>query len=345
MRRKATRIEEIIAAAARSGDPVYVRVGNGTPVAELWLDGSSLIAATAEGGDHRLGARLVSTGHLARAELDRSRSVAAKQGASLAVTLSERVRRDVLSALAYDEARYALAAALAAPEEEVEAGRGPTPEGLFPIAADAADLLARTQDFLAAVRDAQQHAPANALPVATEPPPPDLELGAEEWALLSRADGTVTVADLAEECGFPQPEASLIVTRLVSLGLVRVEDSYGAASELLAELEAAEDLAAISAAFEHAAATEPEPIELEPQPAQERNASLAAEGVVVALPVSAPAPDYPAVAPEPPGVPALEEVADPPVELPTENADRSVDTQALLRELASIARAPDEKGR
>ncbi|HVL89245.1 MAG TPA: hypothetical protein VM841_03310 [Actinomycetota bacterium] len=339
MRRKATRIEEIIAAAARSDGRVYVRVGNGTPVAELWLHGPNLIAASAEGGERRLGARLLSTGHLASAELERSRTAAAKCGASLAVALAERVRRDVLTALAGDEARYALAAALAAPQEEVSSEEDRSPEGLFPLLMDAADLLNRTHEFLAAVREAQAQIPPASIPVATEAPSPDMALGPEEWALLSRADGTVTVAMLADECGFPQPEASLIVTRLASMNLLRVEEGFPDSSELLAELEAAEDLAAISAAFEHVAAfPEPDPeFEAEaPEPGFPEASSPEPEAVVVQMP--APRGSGNGVAATLPGDPPAS-----PHGLPAGNGDRTVDTQALLRELASIARTPEEK--
>ncbi|HEX9697534.1 MAG TPA: hypothetical protein VGB64_14605 [Actinomycetota bacterium] len=318
MRRKATRIEEIIASAARSGERIHVRVGNGTPVAELWLEGGTLIAATAEGEEHRMGARLLSTGHLASTELERSRSDAIKHGASLALALSDRVRRDVIAALARDEARYALAAALAAGADEVTIGDGSSPEGRFPLAVDATALLSETNNFLADVRDAQTHAPASALPIAADAPSPDLALGPDEWALLSRADGTATIARLAEECGFPQPEASLIVWRLAAMGLVTIEAGLADEASLMAELEAAEDLAAISAAFEHAAAAPaPEPIE-----------------------------ELPIVEPEALPEPDAEIIPPPrPADLAITNGDRTVDTQSLLRELASLARAPVDRNR
>lgn len=329
MRRKATRIEQIIAGAARSGGCVHVRVGNGTPVAELWFDAGSLVAAAADGGEHRLGARLVSTGHLAAAELDRCREQAAAHGVSLALTLSERVRRDVIGALARDEARYAFAAALAAPQDEVEANDGLAPPGLFPLAIDAGDLLVETHEFLAAVREAQSHAPATATPIAAEAPSPDLALGTDEWALLSRADGTATVAMLADECGFPQAEAALIVTRLAGMGLVTIEAGFTESTDFMAELEAAEDLAAISAAFEHAAAA---PEVDAPQFAPEPVLTLVPEPADVVM-LDEPAPPVIAEAP------AID-----PAHIAADHGDRHVDTQALLRELASIARQPNEKG-
>ena len=284
MSRKITRIEQIVAEAASGGGRAHVRVGNGTPVAELWFDGATLVAATSEGSEVRLGARLVSTGNLARTELERAHTAAQRGGASFA------------AALARDEARYALAAALAAPAGEVAVGAGDPPDDSFTVALDALDLLAETKEFLAAVRDAHRIAPPDARPIATESPAPDLALEPEEWAILSRADGTTTIRRLAEECGFPQPEASLIVKRLSDLGLVAVEASMSDAAGLIAELEAAEDLAAITAAFEHAAIPAPE-----------------YEEAIVELP--------PLVLDEAPAAPRI-------------------DTQALLRELSSIARQP-----
>lgn len=316
MRRKASRIEHIVADTARSGARAYVRVGNGTPIAELWLDGPLLVAATCEGGDHRLGARLVSTGHLARSELERSRTLAHREGASLTVALGASVRRDVLSSLARDEARYALAAALAAPDADITATDDEPPFGTFPIAVDATDLLAETQQFLSAVRSAHEVAPSEARPLATDAPPPDMALAPEEWAILSRADGTVTIARLAEECGFPTPEASLIVQRLSGLGLVAVEAADSDAAELLAELGAAEDLAAVSAAFEHAAVAAPE----------------YEEPMIELPPLAEPVVSEPESAPEV----LTEEV--PPVPESDTPAFHTTDTQALLRELSSIAR-------
>lgn len=319
MRRKASRIEQIVADTSRTGARTYVRVGNGTPVAEIWLEGSVLVAATCEGGDHRLGARLISTGLLARSELERSRTLAHREGASLTVTLGGNVRREILAGLARDEARYALAAALAAPETEVAATDGDPPLGTFPISLDAADLLSETHQFLAAVRDAHEVAPPDARPIATDSPPPDMALAPDEWAMLSRADGTVTIAKLAEECGFPQPEASLIVKRLAGLGLVAVEVADSDAAGLLAELEAAEDLAAVSAAFEHAAvpALESEEPVLELPPlVTEPSVFLAPEPIAAAEP-SESAPAAPSAGPVPP---------------------HTTDTQSLLRELSSIAR-------
>lgn len=324
MRRKASRIEQIVADAARSGARTYVRVGNGTPVAEVWLEGPLLIAATCEGGDHRLGARLVSTGHLARSELERSRALAHREGASLTVALGASIRRDVLAALARDEARYALAAALAAPDKEVTAADGDPPPGSFPISVDAIDLLAETQQFLSAVRDAHGIAPSEARPIATDAPPPDMALAPEDWAILSRADGTATIARLAEECGFPGPEASLIVQRLAGLGLVAVEVADSDAAGLLAELEAAEDLAAISAAFEHAAVAAPE----HEEPVIELPPLLTTEPVAVA---PEPAPDE-----HTEGIAAVP-AAEPP-------AAHTTDTQSLLRELSSIARQQPKNG-
>lgn len=325
MRRKATRIEQIVADAARSGSRTYVRVGNGTPVAELWLEGTVLIAATCEGGDHRLGARLVSTGRLARSELDRSRASARREGAALTTTLAGNVRRDVLAALARDEARYALAAALAAPDKEVESSDGEPPHGAFRVSLDATDLLAETHEFLSAVREAHEVAPPGARPIAVESPPPDMALGPDDWAILSRADGTATIAKLAEECGFPQPEASLIVKRLAALGLIAVEVGDTAAADLMAELEAAEDLAAITAAFEHAAVTPPE----HEEPVVELPPLIQDDEIVVQQ------------LPEPVAqvAPAIEELPEPAVAPQSHTAD----TQSLLRELSSIARQQQQK--
>jgi hypothetical protein len=53
---------------------------------------------------------------------------------------------------------------------------------------------------------------------------PDVVLGPYDWALLCKVDGTRTIADLADDCGFTVFEAGMVVVGLLDAGLVEIDN-------------------------------------------------------------------------------------------------------------------------
>lgn len=308
--KKIAGLDEQIADAIHRGAGLHVRVGGETPVAELWLNDGLVVGAAAEGSDARLGARLVSLGHLPASELATATRSAEMESVPLAHALTGRVRRDALTEIARAEARYALAAALTADEMDVTTDQEARPDGTSALQFGAQELLTETLAFMGAIGPAQETAPEHAVPSPGAPPEPGAALSAEEWAVLERCDGTSTIAEIARGCGLPHPEASVVITRLHHQGLVVLDLAPLSASALLEELEAAGDLAALSEAFE---------IRIAEERAVEEEFGALVE---------------PAYAEPTFAEPSLPEIDQAPAEI----GGFQIDTLSLMRELASLAR-------
>ncbi len=330
-------VYDTITAAADSGEHVCVRVGDIDPIATIWLNGGRIVAASAEGGEMRLGARLVATGHLSAAELRTATSAAAADGVALVQALTGRVRRDVLTAIARDEARYALAAALAAPPAAVGYGSEKAPKSVTKIALDPNEMLQETVEFLDAVRNAQAAVASDAVPSRSGRPGADSGLTPEEWAVVERCDGATSVAQIADACGMPHPEASLMIDRLERGGLVSVAGSLPGAGDLIAELEAAQDMAALAAVMEPQTV---EPLLAEPEVYSFLPDAIAVDGGPTGEPAAFDT-EFEHFEEEPHPVAHIGEVEE---DHQFESAAGTrIDTQSLLRELASLGR--DEPAR
>ncbi|GAC1409129.1 MAG: hypothetical protein NVSMB57_01420 [Actinomycetota bacterium] len=313
-----TTLEKLLVEAAFDGGTVHICTSTAQGNAELWLDNGCIVAVKANGQDRRLGARLSVTGHLRDADLMAVQASAETKSIPLVQELAGQVRRDVLSSIVADEARFAVAAALAESDGSVSADQRPPTEPHL-ISLDLSSLLAECKAFIVDIQAAEATAPAHSRPAVIRQPGPSEGLNAEDWAVVDRCDGGRTVASIARTVGLPVAACSLIVSRLVGSGFLVCDID---APEFLVD----QDLEALSVEF---ATMSNELITLgrdeEEEEAEEVEQQLRAEN---------PATEAAGAVAHTDPFPANKESAR------AEVADISprADTQALLRELASLSR-------
>ncbi|MHB8513446.1 MAG: hypothetical protein ACYDCC_14900 [Actinomycetota bacterium] len=327
-------LENLLNDAAGSGSSMYLRIGNGSPVGELWTRDGRIIAASIPDGDSRLGARLLSIGQLRESDLKEAQNDAA-QGASLSHALEGRVRRELLATIATEEARFVLTRALDAAEHELTSRIDDPPDGLVQISIDIASALAEAAAVAEHIHEAERIAPQNARPSLVELPGMAEGLTAEAWAVVDRCNGINTVAEIGAMCGLTPEASSLIVSNLCASGFLAIE-----AEPQEIDWNAAEDLEALSQLFTDSAqdvvtdSVEPldSEIVIEMEPLEELQSTVTFEveqevnsETEIAVD-AAPAELQTSMNEAPPATVAPEKVT------------LGVDTASLLRELSSIAR-------
>jgi uncharacterized protein DUF4388 len=351
-----------LAARALSGRLV---VSHAEGSSEIWIDAGRVVRARNPESDRRLAARLVVGGHALTSDITKARR--GLKGRPLIEALIDRgaVRRDVLKTVENAEARYALAAALGADPADVTFERD-APEAPPPLLdVDPLDLLAETETFLAGLEAAERFAPAWCVPsLPNGLPGPDVALGPEEWAVLARIDGVAPITTIAEETGFPEAEVALAVFRLSALGLATVSGVEGAPADRdvesslayldeieIPDLEIDNDapIARSLPAEEHGNADVPH-YEAPPEFAQ--LASSVAEAAVAVAETPPPPPPEPAPEPQHGAAFPVPSPPEHPVDAPVKERipssrrpDPEVDTKSLLRELAWLARDPENNRR
>lgn len=236
--------DDILTEAIRSGADVHIWTG--TPAGgEVWLSGGLVIAAIAAGGERRASARIV---------WESEEEIAAA------------------------EARYAIAALLESGDPP-SVDYAPVSESSLALKLDGDQLILQTREFLERVRDAATRVGADDVPMPVAAADASMSLTPDQQAVLDRVDGFVTVATIADDCGLPAPEAVLAVDVLVASGCLEIGSAMSAET-LLAELEAAHDLASLgdTPIIEPMATIEEAAFEETPHPVQE----IVQEGVDMA---------------------------------------------------------------
>lgn len=199
--------DDILTEAIRSGADVHISTSVPTG-GDVWASGGLVVAAAAEGDERRASARLA---------WESEEEIAAA------------------------EARYAVAALLVSSEPPA-VDEAPVPPWARSMKLDGDQLILQTRDFLEKTRDAATRVGEDDVPMPVAAADASMSLTPDQQAVLDRVDGFVTVATIADDCGLPVSEAVLAVDVLVASGCLEIGSAMSAET-LLAELEAAQDLA------------------------------------------------------------------------------------------------------